>query len=115
MDITTADSFFTGDQRESAKRVAEKWCYQYQVLWEGEETKDFWDKLGGYQEYKKLKSERKCSEIGIATEVAVPPRAFKCSFLDEDLSGSHVRMIPHSSSIISCHFIRCCQFQFPKS
>ncbi|KAL0273438.1 UNVERIFIED_CONTAM: hypothetical protein PYX00_006097 [Menopon gallinae] len=72
-----------GDEREMAKRIANRWASHYSVLLEGGETSDFWQALGGRQNYSTQKPETKA-------EVSVPPRAFKCSLADGNLRVSEI-------------------------
>lgn len=69
----------TGDERERAKVVAEQWApnKEYEVISEGQEKPEFWDLLGGQEEY--------ANDVRLADPlISRPARLFHCS----DASGA---------------------------
>lgn len=70
----------TGDEREVAKRIAAKDRVDFTTIYEGQEKEDFWNAIGGKEEYasdKRLAVEDKSS----------PPRLFQCSNATGNLRG----------------------------
>ncbi|XP_064597998.1 advillin-like [Liolophura sinensis] len=62
----------TGDEREMAKRVAHLSNREQTMVFEGQEKKDFWNVLGGKEDYA---SDKRLQE----EETAQPARLFQCS------------------------------------
>lgn len=90
----------TGDEREMAKVVAARSPRTVTMVFEGQEKSDFWDILGGQEEY--------ASEKRLVEEGSHPPRLFQISNVSGNVKAEELHdfvqddLIPEDVMMLDC-------------